>query len=74
MIFLNEHKTKINQLYDELENLKEGKKILERAMHNNFYNRTNYDRLFQKLNKLNEKIKLTKEELAKEKREYEKSR
>ena len=74
MIFLNEHKTKINALYKELEDLKEGKRILEKAMNNNFYNRTIYDRLFIKLNKVNDKIKATKEELEKEKKEDEKSR
>ena len=74
MIFENEHKKKIDSLCKELENLKTGKKILEKNMHYYFYNRTVHDKLFQKLNKLNEKIKATKEELAKEKREYEKSR
>ena len=73
MIFLDEHKIKINELYNQLEDLKEGKKVLERAMHHSFYNREIYDRLFLKLDKLNEKIRVTKEELAKEK-EYEKSR
>ena len=74
MIFLDEHKKKINQLYKELGDLKEGKRVLERAMHHSFYNRTNYDRLFLKLNKLNEKIKATKEAITKEKENYEKSR
>ena len=68
MILLSEKQKKINELYKQLEDLKEGKKILERAMHYNFYNREIYDKLFLKLNKLNDKIRATKEELAKEKK------
>lgn len=74
MIFLNEHEKKIKELYAKLSDLKQGKKVLENAMHRAFYNKPVHQRLFEKLNKLNETIKQTKEELEREKREYEKSR
>ena len=65
MIFVSEEQKKINDLYSRLQDLKEGKKILERAMHNNFYNRTIYDQLFHKLDKVNAQIKVIKIELMK---------
>lgn len=74
MIFLNEHEKRIKELYSKLSDLKQGKKVLENAMHRAFYNKPVHQRLFEKLNKLNETIKQTKEELEREKREYEKSR
>lgn len=74
MILKSEQQKKIDKLYEELNNLRKGKKILENTMHKNFYNKTYYNHLFTKLDKINLKIKLTKKELAKEKREYEKSK
>ena len=74
MIFEDEKQRKINDLYTRLQDLKEGKKILESAMHKNFYNRPIYDQLFHKLDKIIVQINQTKKELAKEKDEYEKSR
>lgn len=74
MIFLNEHKKKINELYNQLQDLKEGRKVLERAMHHNFYNKTIYNKLFEKLTLQNEKIKQIQKEITKEKEDYEKSR
>ena len=73
-MFLTKETNKINKLYSELKDLQEGKKILESAMHNNFYNRKVYYALFSKLNKQIEKINEKKEELKKEKSAYEKSR
>ena len=74
MIFINEHARKIDELYRKLQELRQGKRILESAMHNCFYNKTVYNRLFDKLDIQNQKIKEVKKELAKEKRDYEKSR
>ena len=74
MIFLTKENEKINQLYSELQDLQQGKRILENAMHRSFYNRELYDKLFRKLNKQLEKIREKKEELRKEKEAYEKSR
>lgn len=74
MIFLNEHQKKLNELYDQLSDLKEGKKIIENTMHSNFYNRGAYQHLFDKLLVINEKIKQTKIEIQKERKLDEKSR
>ena len=74
MVFSNEHIKKLNKLYKQLNDLKEGKKVLERAMHNCFYHKDQYNNLFLKLNDLNKKIKEVKQEIIKEKKDYEKSR
>ena len=74
MMFLNEEERKIKELYTKLSDLKEGKRILENAMHRAFYNKPVYQKLFDKLNKINQQIKITKKELQKEKDAYEKSR
>ena len=74
MIFLNEHEKRIKELYTKLSDLKQGKKILENAMNKCFYNRPLHQKLFEKLKKINDQIKTTKEELQKEKDAYEKSR
>lgn len=74
MFFLNEQQKKINDLYTQLQNQKEAKRILEGAMHSSFYDRENYHKLYVKLKKLREQIKATKEELDKERKSYEKSR
>lgn len=73
MIFVNEEQMKINSLYAKLQDLKECKKVLERAMHNNYYNRPVYDKLFAKLKNINAEIKLLKQLIIKEKKKYEKS-
>jgi len=67
MIFMTEKDQKLNELYSKLNDLKEGKRILENAMHHNFYNKEIYNSLFLKLNKINQKIKEVKAELVKEK-------
>lgn len=74
MMFLNEQEKKIKELYRKLSDLREGKRVLENAMHRAFYNKPVHQRLFEKLNKLNEIIRQTKEELKREKDAYEKSR
>lgn len=74
MNFLNEQQEKISNLYSKLENQKEAKKILERAMHSSFYDKELYHKLFVKLLKLNNEIKETKAELLKERKNNEKSR
>lgn len=73
MMFVNEEQMKINSLYAKLQDLKECKKVLERAMHNNYYNRAVYDQLFVKLKKINSEIKILKQVIIKEKKKYEKS-
>ena len=67
MVFMSEKDKKLNELYSKLNDLKEGKRILENAMHHNFYNKEIYNSLFLKLNKINQKIKEVKAELVKEK-------
>ena len=74
MIFQNEKQKKINDLYKQLYDLKLGKKVLKNAIDNNFYNRVNRDKLFIKMDRMNFKIKMVKKQIAKEKREYEKSK
>ena len=74
MIFSDERQKRINELYEQLFDLYEGKRVLGNAIHNNFYNRTNRDRLYIKMDRLNFKIKMLKKQIAKEKREYEKSK
>ena len=73
-MFLNEQERKIKDLYTKLSNLKEGKRILENAMHRAFYNKPVYQKLFDKLNKINSQIKQTKKELEEEKKAYAESR
>lgn len=73
MMFVSEEQMKINSLYAKLQDLKECKKVLERAMHNNYYNRPVYDKLFAKLKNINIQIKELKMEIIKEKKENEKS-
>lgn len=74
MIFISEEQKNLNALYSKLRDLNDGKKIIEKAMHYNYYNRTIYDGLFHKLNNVNSQIKSTRREIAKEKLKYEKSR
>ena len=74
MVYLSEKQKRINELYLKLNDLKEGKKVLERAMHNCFYHKDHYNNLFLKLNNLNDKIKETQKEIIKEKKRDEKSR
>lgn len=71
MIFISEKQKKINDMYSRLQNLKECKKIIERAMHNNYYNRPVYDRLFIKLKKVIAQINELKQEIIKEKEDEE---
>lgn len=68
MFGMNEHDKKLNEIYTRLNDLKEGKRLIENLMHKNFYNRVEYARLFEKVKKINAKIKETKEELEKEKK------
>lgn len=74
MIFISEEQKNLNALYSKLQDLQEGKRIIEKAMHNNYYNRTVYSNLYEKLNKIKFKIKIVKRQIAKEKLKYEKSR
>lgn len=74
MIFKDEHQKKIDELYEQLYNLKLGKQVLKGAIDNNFYNRVNRDNLFIKMEKMNFKIKMVQKQIAKEKREYKKSK
>lgn len=73
MIYLNEEQKKLENLYSKLQNLKEGKKLIERAMHYNYYNREMYSSLFIKLNKVTTQIAQIKKEINEEKKKYEKS-
>lgn len=74
MTFISEEQKRLNALYDKLKDLNEGKKILERAMHHSYFNKSIYNNLFDKLNKINVQIKSVKREIAKEKLKNEKSR
>ena len=74
MMFLSEDEKRIKELYKKLSDLKEGKRVLENAMHKCFYNRTFHQSLFEKLEKINSSITETREKLEKEKKAYEKSR
>lgn len=74
MMFLSEEEKRIKELYKKLSDLKEGKRVLENAMHKCFYNRTLHQKLFEKLKKINASIVETREKLEKEKAAYEKSR
>lgn len=74
MMFVTEEQKKLNELYSKLQNLLEGKKFLEKAMHNNYYNKTIYSNLYEKFHQINTKIKIIKREIAREKLKYEKSR
>lgn len=67
MVFLTEKDKRINKLYSELKDLQEGRKVLESAMHKNFYNRELYNQLYLKLNELKDKIEKKKMELNEEK-------
>ena len=69
MIFVSEKQKKIDSLYTKLQDLKEGKRIVERAMHYSYYNRETYSNLFNKLNKILAQIEETKKEINKEKEE-----
>lgn len=56
-------------LYEQLEDLKEAKKILYSAIHNNFYNDTIRQGLYVKVSKVNKKIDYIKYLMKKEKKE-----
>lgn len=68
MIFMSEKQKKINDLYTQLRDLKEGKKVLENAMHNNYYNKDVYSGLYEKLKKLMMKINYVKAEIELERK------
>ena len=68
MMFMSEKQKKINDLYSKLKDLKEGKRVLENAMHHNYYNRKIYSGLYNKLKKLNLQIEEVKLEIAREKK------
>lgn len=74
MIYLNEHQKKLDELYTRLTDLKQAKRLIENCMHQKFYERDEYARLFKKLDKVNYQIKEVKKELEQEKKLYEKSR
>ena len=56
-------------LYQQLEDLKEAKKILYSAIHNNFYNEMVRQGLYLKVAKVNKKIDYIRYLMRKEKRE-----
>ena len=56
-------------LYQQLEDLKEAKKILYSAIHNNFYNDMIRQGLYVKVAKVNKKIEYIKYLMKKEKKE-----
>ena len=68
MMFMSEKQKKINDLYSKLKDLQEGKRVLENAMHHNYYNREIYSGLYNKLKKLNLQIEEVKLEIAREKK------
>ena len=60
-------------LYQQLEDLKEAKKILYSAIHNNFYNEMVRQGLYTKVAVVNKKIDYIKYLMRKEKKEQEKN-
>ena len=60
-------------LYQQLEDLKEAKKILYSAIHNNFYNEMVRQGLYLKVAKVNKKIDYIRYLIRKEKKEQEKN-
>ena len=60
-------------LYQQLEDLKEAKKILYSAIHNNFYNEMVRQGLYAKVAVVNKKIDYIKYLMRKEKKEQEKN-
>lgn len=56
-------------LYQQLEDLKEAKKILYSAIHNNFYNDMVRQGLYEKVAKVNKKIDYIKYLMKKERKE-----
>ena len=61
-------------LYQQLEDLKEAKKILYSAIHNNFYNEMVRQGLYAKVAKVNKKIDYIRYLMKKEKKEQEKKK
>lgn len=60
-------------LYEQLEDLKEAKKILYSAIHNNFYNDMIRQGLYVKVAKVNKKIEYIRYLMKKEKKEQAKN-
>ena len=60
-------------LYQQLEDLKEAKKILYSAIHNNFYNEMLRQGLYLKVEKVNKKIDYIRYLMKKEKKEQAKN-
>lgn len=60
-------------LYQQLEDLKEAKKILYSAIHNNFYNDMVRQGLYEKVAKVNKKMDYIRYLIKKEKKEQEKN-
>lgn len=67
-MFFIEHNKKLNDLYTQLEDLKEARRVIQNAIHNNFYNRTVADGLYNKLQIVNERIKKLRLEIKEEKK------
>ena len=61
-------------LYQQLEDLKEAKKILYSAIHNNFYNEMIRQGLYLKVEKVNKKIDYIRYLMKKEKKEQAKKK
>lgn len=61
-------------LYQQLEDLKEAKKILYSAIHNNFYNEMVRQGLYTKVEKVNKKIDYIRYLMKKEKKEQAKKK
>ena len=60
-------------LYQQLEDLKEAKKILYSAIHNNFYNDCIRQGLYEKVMKVNKKMDYVRYLIKKEKKEQSKN-
>ncbi|MGN1301524.1 MAG: hypothetical protein ACI4U9_03260 [Clostridia bacterium] len=60
-------------LYQQLEDLKEAKKILYSAIHNNFYNDSIRQGLYEKVMKVNKKMDYIRYLIKKEKKEQAKN-
>ena len=69
---MNNNLKETRSLYQQLEDLKEAKKILYSAIHNNFYNDMIRQGLYEKVDKVNKQIKNIRYLMKKEKEMNEK--
>lgn len=65
-MYSTEHHKKLTNLYNELEKLKEAKKVIQDAIHYNFYNKTVTHGLYDRIETINKKIKFVRAQIEQE--------